>query len=198
MWIYVIGQHRLWYLKRFVLPKIVESYAFIWIIDDDAKLNFNPLHYQCIVRNLNVSLSAPGRLTGAISHYITKVHAHTAKNIGRWTDFVETGPIVVISSLVWQCIYTIIDASTGTGWGIDFVWCKMLADHCSVSKSDGKKVCAILDAFTVDHESANVKSWKDGSAEFAIYTAAYKKWLTQHQILGPLAKDNSLITFCSR
>jgi hypothetical protein len=198
IWIHITGQHRLWYLKRFLLPTIAESYAFIWIIDDDAKLNFNSLHYQCIVKNLNVSLSAPARLAGKVSHPITRMNASFRERIGRWTDFIETGPIVVASSLVWQCIYTLIDASTGTGWGIDLVWCNMLAEHCPLSKSEHRKVCAILDAFTVDHQSTGVNSGKEGTPELGVYTLIRKAWSAKRQNIGPLAKDNKLITICSQ
>jgi hypothetical protein len=195
IWIHVTGQHRLWYLKRFVLPMIAESYEFLWIIDDDTKLNFNPLHYQCVVRNLNVSLSAPGRLTGALSHSITKLDASFSEKLGRWTDFIETGPIVVVSSLVWQCIYMYIDASTGTGWGLDLIWCNMITERCLPS-SEHKKVCAILDAFGVEHQSTGVSSSGDGAPELPIYTQMHKAWLTKQQNIGSLAKDNKLLELC--
>ena len=45
IWIHVDGQLRFWFLKRFLTPTILKSYAFLWIIDDDAKLDFQPLHY---------------------------------------------------------------------------------------------------------------------------------------------------------
>jgi hypothetical protein len=195
IWIHVDGQHRFWYIKRFVLPMISKSYEFLWIIDNDAQLNFSPLHYQCVVRNLNISLSAPARLTGALSHSITKMDNNFINQIGRWTDFVETGPIVIMSSFAWQCIYTYLDASTVTGWGLDLIWCNIIVKKC-LPLSENKKACAILDAFSVDHQSTGVNSAGDGLPELPIYMDAYKAWLAKKENIGPLAKDNKLIEFC--
>jgi len=197
IWIHVEGQHRLWYIKRFLLPMILKSYEFLWIIDDDARLNFIPLYYQCVVRNLNIPLSAPARLSGALSHGITKMNNNFNNQIGRWTDFVETGPVVILSSLAWQCIYMYLDASTGTGWGLDLIWCNMIAQQC-LPLSERKKACAILDAFSVDHQSTGVNSISDGATELPIYTQTYKTWSTKKENIGPLAKDNKLIEFCSQ
>jgi hypothetical protein len=197
IWIHVEGQFRLWYVKRFITPILLKSYQFIWIIDDDAQLDFIPLHYQCVVANLSIPLSAPGRLTGALSHGITRLDANFVNQIGRWTDFVETGPILIASSLAWQCIYMYLDASTGTGWGLDLIWCRMIAERCLPS-SESKKACAILDAFGVHHQSAGINSAGDGSSERPIYTQIYKTWSTKQQNIGPLAKDKQLFEFCKK
>ncbi len=66
IWIHVDVQHRFWYISK--------SYEFLSIINDDAQLNFSPLHYQCVIRNRNTSLSGPVRLNGALSHSITKMN----------------------------------------------------------------------------------------------------------------------------
>jgi hypothetical protein len=197
IWIHVDGQHRLWYIKRFVLPMISKSYEFLWIIDDDAQLNFSPLHYQCVVRNLNISLSAPARLSGVISHDITRMNNDFKNKTGRWTDFVETGPVVIMSSFAWQCIYTYVDASTGTGWGLDMIWCNIIVKKC-LPLSEHKKACAILDAFSVDHQSTSVNSGGDGGPELRIYMEPYKALSAKLENIGPLAKDNKLIEFCQR
>jgi hypothetical protein len=197
IWIHVKGQLRLWYVKRFITPIFLKSYQFIWIIDDDAQLDFIPLHYQCVVANLSIPLSAPGRLTGALSHGITELDANFVNHIGRWTDFVEGGPILIATSLAWQCIYMYLDASTGSGWGLDWIWCNMLAERCLPS-SESKKVCAILDAFNVHHQSAGMSSIADGAPELPIYTQLYKTWSTKQQNIGPLAKDKQLFEFCKK
>lgn len=197
MWIHVNDQLRFWYLKRFVLPMLMKSYEFLWIIDDDAKLDFAPLHYQCVIKNLNISLSAPGRVNGAISHDLTKFNQDFKNQIGRWTNFIETGPVAIMSSLAWQCIYTYLDASTGTGWGLDMIWCTVIAEHC-VPLSGLKNACAILDAFVVDHQSKGVNSVSDGAPELKTYTHTYNTWPTKQKNLGPLAKDNKLIETCGR
>jgi hypothetical protein len=79
---------------------------------------------------LNISLSPPGRLSGVLSHDITKINKKFKKQIGRWTDFIETGPIVIISSSAWQCLYMYLDAAAVTGWGFDYIWCNIIAQKC--------------------------------------------------------------------
>ena len=132
--------------KRFALPSMVQSYQYVWLLDDDSELLFDPLHYQCVVKSLDIPLSAPGRLAGALSHDITRVNDGYKAQMGRWTDFVETGPLAVASSAAWQCIFQYLDPSTGSGWGLDSVWCRMLAGLC-FPEADRFKVCGIVDAF---------------------------------------------------
>lgn len=197
IWISIHGQHRLWYLKRFLLPELTRGYQYIWIVDDDAKLDFSPLNYQCVIRNLSIPFSAPGRTRGALSHSITRVHSQYEKQIGRWTDFIETGPIVVASSQAWECLHRYIHAGTGSGWGIDLVWCRLLAEQCSILvKHSEERTCAILDAFHVDHQSSGINSGGDGAPELSIYTSPYGKWHTKMRNINPLAKDNGLIESC--
>ena len=73
----------------------------------------------------------------------------------------------------------------------------MIAERCS-PLFDARKVCAILDAFGVHHQSVQLRSISDGKVELPIYTQIYKKWLTQQRTIGPLAKDDKLIRFCSQ
>ena len=197
IWIHVDGQLRFWFLKRFISPTMIKSYAFLWIIDDDAKPDFSPLHYQCVIQNLSVPLSSPARLSGPLSHGITRTYWDFNNRIGRWVDFVETGPIVVIASAAWQCIYRYIDASAGSGWGLDMIWCNIIAKKCLLS-SESKKACAILDAFRVHHQSTSLYSNDDGQPEISIYIEAYKSLLTKRQNIGPLAPDRKLFEFCEK
>ena len=117
--------------------------------------------------------------------------------IGRWTDFVEVGPMAVATSAAWQCILEYIDPSTGSGWGVDFIWCKMIAERCS-PQGEASKVCAILDAFSIDHESTTINSGADGMPELAVYEKYYKKWNSAKRTYGPLASNQSLIKACLR
>ena len=195
IWIHIHGQLRFWYLKRFILPNIIRSYKFLWILDDDAKLHFNPLEYECVLKHLNIPLSAPSRLSGPLSHGITRTDYEYRDRIGRWVDFVETGPAVVLSSLTWQCIYKYLDASTGTGWGLDLVWCNIIARRCAFSV-EHRKVCAIMDMFGLHHESTSMYSFEDGLPELAIYNQAYKTFLAKRENLGPLAENSRIVEAC--
>jgi hypothetical protein len=65
------------------------------------------------------------------------------------------------------------------------------------TESERKKACAVLDVFSVDHQSASVDSVKVGKPEIPIYVYPYKIWLTKQRNLGPLAEDNQLFEFCT-
>ena len=197
MWIHVQGQLRFWYVKRFALPSMVQSYQYIWILDDDTRLYFDPLHYQCVVKNLKIPLSAAGRSNGIISHAITRLKAEFKDRIGRWTDFVEVGPMVVATAATWQCALRYIDPSTGSGYGVDFTWCKMIAERCP-PQGDAFKVCAILDAFSIDHQSKEISSGAYGQPELPVYEKYYKKWRSAMRTYGPLASNRSVMEACLR
>ena len=196
IWIHVYDQHRLWYVKRFLPPAIIKTYKYVWCVDDDSKLNFVPLHYQCVIDHLHIPLSSPGRTHGVISLSITARNSNFTDRIGRWTDVVETGPTFVASSAAWLCIYEHLDPSTGSGWGFDLTWCNMLADACFAG-SDRKRMCAILDVFGIDHQSETINSASYGAPEFPYYKEKYKRWLAQQQEYGPLAENNSLLEQCT-
>ena len=105
-------------------------------------------------------------MNGALSHSITRLEDGYKDRIGRWTDFVEVGPMVVTTPETWRCILEYIDPSTGSGYGVDYTWCKMIAGRCPPS-GDSSKVCAILDAFSIDHESTRISfrcRWHAGTA----------------------------------
>lgn len=197
IWIHVDGQRRFWFLKRFISPTILKSYAFLWIIDDDAKLEFRPLHYQCVIQNLSIPLSAPARLSGPLSHGITRTFWDFNNRIGRWVDFVETGPLVIMASFAWQCIYRYIDVATGSGWGLDMIWCNIIAHNC-LPISQSKKACAILDAFRMHHQSDSMYSINDGLPELSIYAKAHQSLAAKRQNIGPLAEDKKLFEFCEK
>ena len=196
IWIHVQGQIRFWYVKRFLPPSTIKSYKYIWIVDDDSRLTFAPLHYQCVIERLRIPLSAPGRLTGAMSHSITRVDDDFKDRIGRWTDFVETGPTFVATSAAWLCIYRFLSASTGSGWELDSIWCHILAVRC-LPNSSPRKVCAILDAFGLDHQSDQINSVSYGAPESIFYQKRFYNWRAAHRTYGPLARNRSLVDSCS-
>eukprot|EP00002_Diphylleia_rotans_P031373 TRINITY_DN6514_c0_g1_i1.p1 TRINITY_DN6514_c0_g1~~TRINITY_DN6514_c0_g1_i1.p1 ORF type:complete len:296 (+),score=46.16 TRINITY_DN6514_c0_g1_i1:165-1052(+) len=40
--------------------------------------------------------------------------------VGRWTDFVECGPLTIFSREAWNCFWKYIQNDGATGWGYDF------------------------------------------------------------------------------
>ena len=108
IWIYVKNQFRFWYIKRFISPHIIRAYRYIWIVDDDARFDFNTQAYECVISQFNILLSAPARLTGPISYLITRISPSYTSKIGRWTDFIETGPLVIANSSALACLWNYI------------------------------------------------------------------------------------------
>ena len=197
IWIYVNAQKRFWFLKRFLTPPVLKAYNYIWIIDDDTELLFDPLHYECVITQLNISLSAPGRLKGVASHAITRVDENFVNKIGRWTDFVEIGPIFIGSSSAWECLWHYLSPFVGLGWGFDLIWCKLLAHKCSMNTTH-EQSCAILDIFGVNHLSEYIGTTAAGSRERSAYDEYYKNFHTTQQNLRPLAKDRTIYSSCKK
>jgi hypothetical protein len=195
IWIYVHSQKRFWYIKRFLTPPIMKAYKYIWIVDDDMELLFEPLHYECVVTQLNISLSSPGRFQGIASHPITVVDKNFVDKIGRWTDFVEIGPIVVGSTLAWECIWHFLSPFVGLGWGLDLIWCRLLAHNCGTNATM-HRTCAVLDIFKVNHLTNYIGSTELGSKERPAYDQYYKDFHTQQINFNPLANDLRLYSSC--
>ncbi|CAF1438640.1 unnamed protein product [Didymodactylos carnosus] len=196
IWIRANGQMKFWFIKRFIPMHILKSYRYIWLFDDDAALTFDPLHYECVVSKLNISLSAPGRLNGIIAHPSTRVNANYTTKIGRWVDFVEIGPVVMGSSLAWQCIWDILVVTVSTGFGLDLIWCNLLSETC-IPREWNKKACAILDAFIVNHQAAHHSPSHIGEAELHVYNKYVKDFQTKHQIFGALAENLEILYSCN-
>ena len=196
IWIHVQGQIRMWFVKRFLLPQMILSYRYIWFMDDDSRLWFNPLHYECVIEQLHVPISSPARFRGVLSHQITKVQNQYKAHIGRWTDLVENGPTMVSTSSAWLCIYRYLDAWRDSGWGFDSVYCNILADLC-LPKSNRTRVCAILDAFLVDHRSEKIMSGRYGTKELKFSLERNRPWRAVPQTYGPLAENRSVFDNCN-
>ncbi|CAM4981286.1 unnamed protein product [Rotaria socialis] len=188
IWIHVNAQKRFWYLKRFLTPPVLKSYNYIWVLDDDIELLFDPLHYEYVIAQLNISLSSPGRAKGVISHPITRVNTDFVSKIGRWTDFVEIGPIFVASSTAWECLWHYMSPFVGLGWGFDLVWCKLLAHKCSLNTTI-EQSCAVLDIFISNHLSEYISSIAAGSQELPAYKSYYSNFHTKKNNIGPLVHN---------
>ena len=197
IWIHVNAQKRFWYLKRFLTPITLKTYKYIWIVDDDIELLFDTLHYECVITKLNISLSAPGRVKGIASHQITRVNNNYTGQIGRWTDFVEIGPIVVGSSSAWECLWHFLSSYVGLGWGLDLIWCNLIANKC-MPNATVEHVCAVLDIFQVNHLSEYIGSTVAGSQEVPAYNQYYNHYSSKQIIIGPLANDQTIYSTCNK
>lgn len=197
IWIYVNAQKRFWYLKRFLTPTILRAYKYIWILDDDAQILFEPMHYECVATQLNISLSSPGRVEGIASHDIMRVNNDFVSKIGRRTDFLEIGPIVVGTSRAWECIWHFLSPFVGLGWGLDLIWCRLLAHNCGFNVTE-QNICAVLDVFRVNHLSNDIGSTDAGRKEMPAYDQYYGNFYTQQLNIAPLANDLSIHSACTK
>ncbi|CAF4111866.1 unnamed protein product, partial [Adineta steineri] len=198
IWIHVNAQKKFWYIKRFLTPTILRAYKYIWILDDDVEVLFQPLQYECVATKLNIHLSAPGRLNGVDYHGITRTDKNFTEKIGRWTDFVEIGPIVVGNSLAWECIWKFLSPFVGLGYGLDLVWCRLMAHNCKISNATVQTTCAIFDVFEHNHLSNNIATGAAGSKEIPAYNQYYNDFYTKKVIFGPLANNLTAYLSCTK
>jgi hypothetical protein len=197
VWIVVDIQQRFWYIKRFIPIYVLKAYKYIWIVDDDAHPIFNPLHYECVVDYYNISLSSPiyaGKIQGI--HAVTRLVPSAVNRVGRWTDFVEIGPVVVAKSSVWQCLWHLLSPAVGLGYGLDNIWCKYISFRCLQQTTFGN-VCAILDTFGSIHDSplGMTTGWL-GVQEMPAYNAYYSKFSSKITTIGTVANDLSVYNSC--
>lgn len=195
IWIRAINQVRFWYIKRFLPPQILRAYKYIWIVDDDAKFTFNPLVYECVMKQLKIPFSSPTRLSGVAYHKITRQDNQTQSNIGRWTNFVEIGPVVVGLSSVWQCLWHYILPIVGAGYGLDFAWCSMIEELC-LDKAQNRRACALFDVFGIHHEAEALSGAGDPPNDFSAHKR-YNSFTVRSKNLGLLADNMQVFNACS-
>lgn len=195
IWIRAMNQVRFWYIKRFLSPQILRAYQYIWIVDDDAKFTFNPLVYECVIGQLKIPFSSPTRLTGVAYHWITRQNNKSRPNIGRWTNFVEIGPVVVGPSNVWQCLWHYILPTVGAGYGLDFAWCSLIEKLC-LDAAHQSKTCAMLDIFGIHHEAEALSGAGDPTNDFKAHNK-FNGFSAKSKDFGLLADDMEVFNVCS-
>lgn len=135
------GQPRTLLLNQLLHDEDLSRFDAIIIVDDDIVL---PRYFvdAYVEANdaLDFALSQPARTPNSyISHAITK---KVAGLLGRQTNFVEIGPLVFISRLLFSCLLP-FDSETPMGFGLDVVWPVLVEEK-------GLKM-GIIDAVPVDH-----------------------------------------------
>jgi hypothetical protein len=110
---------------------------------------------------------------------------------------VEIGPLVVVQSNVWQCLWDLISPAAGLGFGADNIWCRYLSLHYMKHTSFGN-VCGILDIFGSYHDSPRgMTSGTLGVPELPAYNALYPKYASKLTTLGAIAKNLSMYNSCN-
>jgi hypothetical protein len=127
-------------------------------------------------------------------HEITKVSSNYTPRIGRWTDFVEIGPIFIAKASVWICLWNYLSEKVGLGYGLDEKWCRILSERC-LRQSSISKVCAILDAFVMHHDSTTINTLPIGMAEIPAYRK-YAKYSSKRLVFGAIAPDSTDLDLC--
>ena len=195
IWIHVDRQLGYWYFKRFLSPHTLRAYRYIWIVDDDISFNFSTRVYECVLDKFKIPLSSPAREQGKISIKITKRALNYTSRVGRWTDYVEIGPLLVAQRLAAICIWNYLSESGGSGYGLDLIWCKLLSARCFQQRSVSK-ICAILDAFSTNHHSPRINSLRNGLLERQLYQHYYLNYSSKQLVFGPVASDRSSLRDC--
>ncbi|CAM4784832.1 unnamed protein product [Rotaria magnacalcarata] len=195
IWIHVAGQLRFWYIKRFLSPHIFRAYRYIWFVDDDVEFNFDTRVYECVTDKFDILLSAPARGQGTTIHDITRKFSTSSSRIGRWTDFVEIGPMFIANNLAAICIWNFLSEKVGLGYGIDMTWCRFLSSRC-FEQIPVSKTCAILDAFLVHHNSKSIGTLRVGLAEIPAYRNYYQKYSSKKVVFGAVGSDSSDLASC--
>jgi hypothetical protein len=167
-------------MKRFVTPQIAETYEFIYAVDEDSDpTQLDVDGYNGIIRRHNISVSQPSLsvLSTSKNHEVTYQQfqyvffvflascmrfsrsdqifrfSPDESIVGRWTDFVECGPFVVVTSLAWRsCVWDLIQEDLTSGWGLDILW------HGYCKARAGIDRFAVIDKFPQIHLSFRTAS----------------------------------------
>jgi hypothetical protein len=147
------------------------------------------------MKQLKIPFSSPTRLTGAASHSITRQVNKLQPNIGRWTNFIEIGPVIVGESNVWQCLWHYLLPTVGAGYGLDFAWCRIIGELC-LDEAQRLKTCALLDIFGIHHESKAFSRAGDLSNDFNAHKK-YRNFSVRRKNIGFLAENIQVFNICS-
>lgn len=196
IWIHVPNQVKFWYIKRFLSPHIFRAYHYIWVLDDDVRFEFNPRAYECVSEKYNIILSAPARGEGVVIYKMTRVKPRYTSRIGRWTNFIEIGPMFTAKSSVFICLWNVLSEMNGFGFGLDWKWCGILSEYCG-ERYPLNRLCAILDSFVVHHDSQRINTVKEGLREKAAYNK-YMKYLNKPAAFEAIASDSTQLNLCNK
>lgn len=118
---------------RYLRPKEVEEYDFLFFWDDDIEITgFDPLRFVRIIHENRLQMAQPAiESRHGLSHPITARRPCRApwrfagseeeyRVVGRLTNFVEV-MVPVFTREAWQEIYGYLSEDNQSGWGYDYV-----------------------------------------------------------------------------
>jgi len=129
-------------LNSLLIGERLAAFDYVIIVDDDIRLPPKFIDsYLTINTMLGFSLSQPARTWNSyISHAITRRNRGL---YGRQTNFVEVGPLVCVSKIIFGEIFPLDEESAPMGFGLDLVW--------PVLVQEKKLSMGIIDCVPVDH-----------------------------------------------
>jgi O-methyltransferase len=120
---------------------IFREYQAIWFLDDDIDLAFGDVdNFFNIMRELNLSLAQPSLSADSFRNF--DVTTNCAECVARHSNFVEIMMPSFSQEAFQRCVDT-FDKSI-SGWGLDYVWSKLLGYN------QGHKM-GIVDAVVAKH-----------------------------------------------
>ncbi|KAL1553248.1 hypothetical protein AAHA92_13948 [Salvia divinorum] len=134
----VVNQTKWWFAKRFLHPDIVNDYEYVFLWDEDLKLdNFHPARYLSIVKEEGLEISQPALDPGkSVVHHPITVRRQRSRCHRRYYKFKGSGrcygnstapPCVgwvelmapVFSRAAWRCVWHLIQNDLIHAWGLD-------------------------------------------------------------------------------
>ena len=128
-------------MNRLMHDEVLKRYEFVVVCDDDITLPDGFLDtYLGLQNRFDFSLAQPARThTSYIDHQFV---GQLLGIKGRWTRFVEIGPLFSMRQDIFQ-EFIPFDEESPMGWGYDFVW------PCIIEKIGCRM--GIIDATPVEH-----------------------------------------------
>jgi hypothetical protein len=142
-----VGQMKWWYVKRLMTPAIVspDAYDYVVILDDDVDVAPPAFHLGGFVHAMHragVLLAQPGHAPGSSTTWPHVMADPRPGFVGRWTNMVECGPLVVFSTAVWSCVWKLLQPDLSSGYG---AWrAGVCACACRSCVSMGVDACACV------------------------------------------------------
>lgn len=182
------AQMKWWFVKRFIQPAVVAAYRALVLIDDDVDWPFDLTQVVDLMEKHDVSIAQPARSPDerrdSLSYRLTKRHPDADL---RASDFVECGPLTVVRSSAWPCVWDAVDGACSSGWGLDMVWCRWATEHCGL----GDRACAILDRFVMVHRDARAtrsEAYYDPQQEWEQYNEKYAAWHSRMRVINTVPR----------
>jgi len=148
----VLHKMKYWYLKRFLTPNMAKAFSHIIILDADVYFvpPFDPHHYIRVAEAFNLVLSQPAHARDISITAHRNLYMRPGDQIGRYTDVIECGPAVFLSSKGYQCIYNLMQPDLTSGWGLGMLWVDYVRNVCGFGNSSA----AVMDKFLIVHDTS--------------------------------------------